>query len=127
MRKILLFILATLLFLGSTFAQRPSERRKIQQQQAATDAIQEESEEKVSDKKLSPSELRKQRLEKSNFESNLKEFNSDFDLNEAPEAYKKYSAVILAQTVDFDFVATKENGLLEKRKVRRRKKRRIII
>jgi hypothetical protein len=120
MKKILLFILATLLFLGSTFAQRPSERRKIQQQQAATDAIQEESEEKVSDKKLSPSELRKQRLEKSNFESNLKEFNSDFDLNEAPEAYKKYSAVILAQTVDFDFVATKENGLLEKRKVRRK-------
>ncbi|OYU95527.1 MAG: hypothetical protein CFE21_10310 [Bacteroidetes bacterium B1(2017)] len=92
----------------------------MQQQQAATEAIQEESDEKEADKKLSPSELRKKRLEQGEFETALKEYVSDFDRTTAPEKYKNNSAVILAQSIYFDFTPTPQNGLIEKRIIRRR-------
>ncbi|MDZ4666765.1 MAG: hypothetical protein SGJ00_02670 [bacterium] len=120
MRKLLALTTVLLFICSNLRAQKPSERRKIQQQKEATDLIQEESDGKVSDKNLTPSELRKKRLDQNEFEPILKEYESDFDINEAPQSYKKHSAVILAQTVFYEFVTTKEGGITEKRTVRRR-------
>lgn len=124
MKKILSFTILYLMVLGNIFSQKPSERRKIQQEKNATDAIQEEEEEETgentSNKKLTPSELRKKRQEKIKTENRITEFTSDFELSEVPEIFKKYSAVILAQSIIYEYNDSKFTGLQETRILRRR-------
>ncbi|OYU95524.1 MAG: hypothetical protein CFE21_10295 [Bacteroidetes bacterium B1(2017)] len=120
MKKLFVLAAGFILAMGSLIAQSPVERKKIQKQQAATEAIQEQSDEKDANMKLSTSEQRKDRKEQAEFETALKGYESDFERTKAPEQFKNNSAIILAQSIYFDFTPGYNKGLYEKRIIRRR-------
>ena len=94
--KKLYFTLFIIFATINSMAQSPSEKRRIEQQKKAMEEVQ-SGDNKEDNTKLKGSELRKSKIIDAVLNRSIN--SADFDILTSPESFKKYSAVVLAQSL----------------------------